>query len=40
MLTDPIADYLTRVRNAINAGHSELEVPASKLKVELSRILS
>jgi small subunit ribosomal protein S8 len=40
MLTDPIADYLTRVRNAIKAGHSELEVPASKLKVELSRILS
>ena len=40
MLTDPIADYLTRVRNAIDAGHSELEVPASKLKVELSRILA
>jgi small subunit ribosomal protein S8 len=40
MLTDPIADYLTRVRNAINAGHSDLEVPASRLKVELSRILA
>ena len=40
MLTDPIADYLTRVRNAINAGHEDLEVPASKLKVEVSRILS
>jgi small subunit ribosomal protein S8 len=40
MLTDPIADYLTRVRNAINAGHPELEVPASRLKVEVSRILT
>jgi small subunit ribosomal protein S8 len=40
MLTDPIADYLTRVRNAINAGHEDLEVPASKLKVEVSRILA
>jgi small subunit ribosomal protein S8 len=40
MLTDPIADYLTRVRNAINAGHPELEVPASRLKVEVSRILA
>jgi small subunit ribosomal protein S8 len=40
MLTDPVSDYLTRVRNAIGAGHAELEVPASKLKVELSRILS
>jgi small subunit ribosomal protein S8 len=40
MLTDPISDYLTRVRNALLAGHAELEVPASKLKVELSRILT
>jgi small subunit ribosomal protein S8 len=40
MLTDPIADYLTRVRNAINAGHEDLEVPASRLKVEVSRILA
>jgi small subunit ribosomal protein S8 len=40
MLTDPVSDYLTRVRNAIGAGHAELEVPASKLKVELSRILT
>jgi small subunit ribosomal protein S8 len=39
MFTDPIADYLTRLRNALLAGHPELEVPASKLKVELSRIL-
>jgi small subunit ribosomal protein S8 len=40
VLTDPIADYLTRVRNALRAGHPELEVPASRLKVELSRILA
>jgi small subunit ribosomal protein S8 len=40
VLTDPIADYLTRVRNALHAGHPELEVPASRLKVELSRILA
>lgn len=40
MLTDPIADYLARVRNALRAGHPELEVPASRLKVELSRILA
>jgi small subunit ribosomal protein S8 len=40
MLTDPIADYLSRLRNALQAGHSEFEVPASKLKVELSRILA
>jgi small subunit ribosomal protein S8 len=40
MLTDPIGDYLTRLRNALSAGHPDLEVPASKLKVELSRILA
>ena len=40
MLTDPVSDYLTRVRNALGAGHAELEVPASKLKVEMSRILT
>ena len=39
MLTDPIADYLTRVRNAIRAGHDEVEVPASRLKLEMTRIL-
>ncbi len=39
MLTDPIADYLTRIRNAMSAGHDELEIPASSFKVELSRIL-
>jgi small subunit ribosomal protein S8 len=39
MLTDPIADYLTRIRNALGAGHDEVEIPASRLKVEMSRIL-
>jgi small subunit ribosomal protein S8 len=39
MLTDPIADYLTRVRNALQAGKDEVEIPASRLKLEMSRIL-
>jgi small subunit ribosomal protein S8 len=39
MLTDPISDYLTRVRNALTAHHSVVEVPASKLKREMTRIL-
>ena len=39
MLTDPIADYLTRIRNAIGSGHDEVEIPASGLKLEMSRIL-
>ena len=39
MHTDPIADYLTRLRNAIRAGHDDVEIPASKLKMEVSRIL-
>ncbi len=39
MLTDPIADFLTRVRNALAAEHPEVEVPASRLKKELARIL-
>jgi small subunit ribosomal protein S8 len=39
MLTDPISDYLTRVRNAITAQHAEVEVPASRLKREMTRIL-
>ena len=38
-MTDPIADYLTRLRNAIKAGHRVVEVPASNLKKELTRIL-
>jgi small subunit ribosomal protein S8 len=39
MITDPIADYLTRVRNAIMAGHRVVEVPASKIKQEITKIL-
>jgi small subunit ribosomal protein S8 len=39
MYTDPIADYLTRVRNAISAGHRVVEIPASKLKKEMTKIL-
>lgn len=39
MLTDPIADYLTRVRNALRADHPEVEVPSSRLKKEITRIL-
>jgi small subunit ribosomal protein S8 len=39
MHTDPIADYLTRIRNAIRAGHDEVEIPFSNLKLELCRIL-
>jgi small subunit ribosomal protein S8 len=39
MQTDPIADYLTRIRNAIRAGHDEVEIPLSGLKMEMSRIL-
>lgn len=36
---DPIADYLTRLRNAIKAGHRVVEVPASNVKKELTKIL-
>ena len=39
MYTDPIADFLTRVRNAIAANHRVVEVPASKLKKEMTKIL-
>jgi small subunit ribosomal protein S8 len=39
MLTDPISDYLTRIRNAIRAGHDEVEIPASLLRLQMSRIL-
>ena len=37
--SDPIADMLTRVRNAIGARHAKVDVPASKLKMEIARIL-
>lgn len=39
MVTDQIADYLTRVRNAITAKHRVVEVPSSKLKKEMTKIL-
>ena len=39
MVTDPIADYLTRLRNAIAAKHRVVEVPASKMKKEITKIL-
>jgi small subunit ribosomal protein S8 len=38
-MTDPIADFLTRIRNAITAAHETVDIPASKLKVEMARIL-
>jgi small subunit ribosomal protein S8 len=39
-MTDPLADFLTRIRNGIHAAHETVEVPASKLKAELARILT
>lgn len=39
MTTDPIADMLTRIRNATRAKHPRVDLPASKLKVEIARIL-
>jgi small subunit ribosomal protein S8 len=39
MTTDPIADYLTRVRNAIKANHRVVEVPASNIKKEITKVL-
>jgi small subunit ribosomal protein S8 len=39
MLTDPVSDYLTRVRNALAVQHDEVEIPASRLKKEMTRIL-
>ena len=39
MNTDPIADYLTRIRNAVRANHRVVEIPASKLKKEITKIL-
>ncbi|HXA53496.1 MAG TPA: 30S ribosomal protein S8 [Solirubrobacteraceae bacterium] len=38
-MTDPIADFLTRIRNAIHAAHETVQIPASKVKAELARIL-
>lgn len=39
MITDPIADYLTRVRNAVAAKHRMVEIPASNLKKDITKIL-
>jgi len=39
MYTDPISDYLTRVRNAVRANHKVVEIPASNLKKEITKIL-
>jgi len=38
-MTDPIADYLTRVRNAVRVGHKVVEIPGSKMKLAMTRIL-
>jgi len=38
-MNDPIADYLTRLRNAIQAGHKRLDVPSSNLKIALTKLL-
>ena len=40
MLTDPISDYLNRLRNALAADHADVEIPASGLKKEISRLLA
>ena len=39
MVTDPIGDYLTRIRNAIKANHRVVEIPASNLKKEITKVL-
>ncbi|MGA9120808.1 MAG: 30S ribosomal protein S8 [Bacteroidota bacterium] len=38
-MTDPVADYLTRLRNAVQAGHKKFEVPTSNLKREITKLL-
>lgn len=38
-MTDPVADMLTRIRNACSAGHRRVDIPVSKLKVEIARLL-
>ncbi|MDR2010028.1 MAG: 30S ribosomal protein S8 [Bacteroidales bacterium] len=38
-MTDPIADYLTRIRNAVMAGHKVVEIPGSNLKREMTKVL-
>ena len=39
MITDPIADYLTRIRNAVMASHRVVEIPSSRMKMDITRIL-
>ncbi len=39
MITDPIADYLTRIRNAVKANHRIVDIPASNIKKEITKIL-
>ena len=39
MMTDPMADFLTRIRNSLMAGHDRVEVPASKIKANVCKIL-
>jgi small subunit ribosomal protein S8 len=38
-MTDPIADFLTRIRNGLSADHETVDIPASKFKIEIARIL-
>lgn len=38
-ITDPIADMLTRIRNANSAGHNQVDIPASKLKLKIAKVL-
>ena len=39
MYTDPIADFLTHIRNGAKAGHAVIEVPSNNMKVEIARLL-
>ncbi|MDP8238652.1 MAG: 30S ribosomal protein S8 [Candidatus Hatepunaea meridiana] len=39
-MTDPVADFLTRIRNAVHAGHKSVDIPESRLKREISRVLA
>lgn len=39
MMTDPISDFLTRIRNALRAGHDRVEVPGSKVKAGIAKVL-
>ena len=39
-MTDPIADFLTRIRNAVSVGHKVVEIPGSKIKLEMTKILN